>query len=1822
MFRLYRREDVEENVFWDSYCEIEKARLTKYKDSIRERKDTNTIYSELKKKLNLSLSTSNSDKPEGPHLVFKRTLSPNSAQRLRPKSNLLTTWWSHFTEMLHDAHMIDNFFGVKDVQQAYLAERDFRLFFVKKTKFVSLCALTISLFILFLSIMQTISNVYNNSNYFEKYKMQVLSLMSFVVVWLVFDVICIIHIVVISNLRSTSDETIKDIWYGYWINAGHGIITAKFLMGVMRFVVSLATATTCYGLELGATLSVIAVPEFYLISIVLDIFQVIVLSTVPFPWLVIIFMNVLQFVEELLRIYSCKDRLFGGNLYIRTINAVVFSVAVSQFIIAVLSSYSFNRCMRSSFHSIDEQDIAAQEKIILVNMLCRDIKAPMQQMSEIFQSMDSVLSNSPINIEHYTESLQEIAVVVNQIVDDVLFLVRVDEGRFVFRCNTSIDLASMLTDVIEAVMVASMNPADIITSPSIKINSNSLSEKFRHRNNNSSLKDSNLIHFNSSSSSRESVADPHEPRPTKILFRDLLDIELLDDVTTIVTDCYCLRVLLYHALLITCELVQETICKLEDRICVRVERDCSNKQVSQLGTTAPNSPFWCKVSIALKTMSFAHPSMGFDRDKTNGIRRQGLLEQLSVISQRVVNTYNGQWMLYNNCIEFTMLCDDGNETDKEHSSFTSKQSIAESDRSIIIAKDVEFPRALLSEELSPRSGHLSPRSNQLSPRPVQPSPRLTPQSSVKFSIMKKALSLQLPERGHSEDVDQVLSQHAETDKPFLLSAPSPRLSARQSSSILSAREYAIAMDEIEEQLSQFIPTAVYVYATDASMIGLLKNVVGMLPGGNEVVVDSQINLAQLKLAAIIFVQSIDACRKIRHYGFHGKLVVLSERLSYFDDLERQNFDYGVSLPCSERELHSFIRWLFVRLLRDEVASSSQFSLAPNQKNKPRKMSRNRQLYLENMDQRSSRLLLKQKIRVIRRDQESCLPIEPCIIKRWMNFAIVMQQFSQMRWLLTNVFQLAIPFHQFESYGRWKILNPGDSWWHYTSFTEVAALSVVLNMVYSYTIGAATLLFAGVATCYFCTVLWRKSIFRFLQRQGFQINFTNWWWGLTVFDALFTAVTALNQIFIAHELSTVYISDTHSIDEFMNAKIRLYSGSDLVFFVVSFPAWAKLAADYVPWPFCLYGSLILLFRGLLIIRAMTSFLKLILSRFFYLILVMLMLVLILIQFNNELAYRQEFIALFDLIESKDFLEKCLQTSRRSLLLPLRCVDKHYSSFITEVVQRCKDDTLFIGEQFKRKLEQLKVYRLVVKELSYSLQIADGNIFSTPNAATSIYESMKEVYLFDTVRRICSSLLFSFGKDGKLIDTDGLTCTIDDLSLKIFLHVHPSLMLVRVDAELLTAIVCNGCRMAIERMFGNEQCFGNGESSQLLIWIAPCEEITKESTTEINALQINMLDTGSIPAAIPMVQLQPEDLLPLFLLQNGIDRLYQNQVDHSSSFIPLRKARSRKSNNLGTKTSHFPQNDNFKNSSPHYSTGQAICDRFMKFFHIPLRFQAGRVRHTHYKSFQTFVVPYIHTRDCLRFEKWFSSEKQSLAVVDHHHELQVFYRYIAAYGDFQQKLRRQEAKAFQRDVIMSKIRSWSSASQALALPSFQQVKSRSASSSPMAQSKKRRCIGGSIVCYGRFGGELSLAVANSKSAFQSLGWRFHFCVLRDLPDDRSIFFADCIIVENDFSLLAWSYDAQDLIVYLRSKGFQGLLIVAVNRAAMILANSTSTLTSHDFIPKFPRNTRFMASAEASTQYAFQRVVDAPDLFVALPFSLNEIHLILDALHERLLSRFIDA
>lgn len=169
-----------------------------------------------------------------------------------------------------------------------------------------------------------------------------------------------------------------------------------------------------------------------------------------------------------------------------------------------------------------------------------------------------------------------------------------------------------------------------------------------------------------------------------------------------------------------------------------------------------------------------------------------------------------------------------------------------------------------------------------------------------------------------------------------------------------------------------------------------------------------VSIESLSKYGLIFLTSFGQCKILREAGFQGLIVLFSGESSYLDEVNMNMFDFILPLPCLDSEVVSrFSQWL---LQQKELLSASSTSTHEERENE-------RNHSHTNDSSSYSKMKLKTSNAFRRKNTPST--------SQW---SLMVSRLSALRWF----FAFPLPQNSTETYIKWRMLNPTNSYFHYSN----------------------------------------------------------------------------------------------------------------------------------------------------------------------------------------------------------------------------------------------------------------------------------------------------------------------------------------------------------------------------------------------------------------------------------------------------------------------------------------------------------------------------------------------------------------------------------------------------------------------------------------------------------------------------------------------------------------------------------------------------------------------------------------------------------------------
>ncbi len=529
----------------------------------------------------------------------------------------------------------------------------------------------------------------------------------------------------------------------------------------------------------------------------------------------------------------------------------------------------------------------------MINMLCRDFKLPAQQLIQTLMSIDAYalrvnrlvkglqcreeklsskrkdqsndiksrkVGRRLLSLSTYISEAKQCSSTLNDLVDSLLLLNKIEEGRFTMHFEDSLHIATIVTEMLHLL--------------SESINTKSIPKSFWY-------------------------------------MLCLVNVDAIPASCCVKSENQCIKLLVYHSLLALLSLMcDDNIDENLDKVFESFYQghDVVGAEIIPWFTmraelVGEHKENWKSENLDLKDGLFLKMNISVEIPSSAGMSESkygnrilhnpgGMFESACLICNKVACALNGAWKFsgkqdyhflhprknesarYLKChgeVEFLMPCRaiflNGNVSDNSMDSITSG-----------------------FDDVSPSHGNI-------------PTGRVYSNSEVvnsleRFMETSAVGSLVQPGSPINEGNIGIYSQE-EFDQE--LSLPLQAHERRVARNVIASKTFIFLTDVSFESIMMDILHKLKIKSNNLSDIPMLRT----------------LTIAEMKIYEVAFVHSIESCMEVRKKQFTGQIVLFCERVAYLDEDEKRQCDYIVPIPASDSDLTHLLQFLFdVSLKKD------------------------------------------------------------------------------------------------------------------------------------------------------------------------------------------------------------------------------------------------------------------------------------------------------------------------------------------------------------------------------------------------------------------------------------------------------------------------------------------------------------------------------------------------------------------------------------------------------------------------------------------------------------------------------------------------------------------------------------------------------------------------------------------------------------------------------------------------------------------------------------------------------------------------------------------
>jgi hypothetical protein len=795
------------------------------------------------------------------------------------------------------------------------------------------------------------------------------------------------------------------------------------------------------------------------------------------------------------------------------------------------------------------------------------------------------------------------------------------------------------------------------------------------------------------------------------------------------------------------------------------------------------------------------------------------------------------------------------------------------------------------------------------------------------------------------------------------------------------------------KFKQFLMREICLLITDNHMETLARDVIDHLPGNKEMTVLRELQPVTIFAHAVVLIQSEAISRHLREKGYSGKIILLSEQLSYFSELNAKNIDYGLQLPLTEQGLNEFLIYLY-ELMQDREGDSEK-------RNKKKSSSIGQLL----KDKSKFSVSVSGKSTSSKDSGESAASEA---IPVGVSFDIAKLHESFFWWRFQKP---PFSFINLENPVDWTVIN---SVFLYTVLTFLGVYGIVFYLIILIS------LLTIVARSWIYHQRWIYQHFSFLSLYRLFIYFiilgslTNVFWDFFEVKSGDNG-TSLNLL----PLNNPYKSFEDYLGMKRGFQPRGFSSFE---FLCNFCTLLRYFNEVIPPPYFMPLVILYILRVLgnlwyyqnagffdATVTAAVS------ASFFCWILAF-----FICYFNQKELIQNEFLGLHNQIISADALERCSFFAKEFLIPRLDRFNDAEMDLLTKIVSLGKKESilsefqllcdsvldsttidknafnsriLLLSPEMVNAIQQLQHNRRLTNALKYTLTTIDNSLTasispfkSSPTSSVDeVRQNLLKNFKAHIIRLLIEDILRSFIHGGY------------ETVIKFYIFIHPSVAVLRINKELFTTTLFDMVQQSMNRIEKNleELPYLQKIDHQIMIWIQSTHIPNKIIPfSEVRQLQISVLDTGLIKTKLNSnsknskgKNSNPADSSFSRNPFDNFDLSIQKTSAGSSVFFPdiridktdaYKKKFEEQNSSEENKTElnylgkiNFSQGNHgsdgvhdgngankvIKQSEIILSGYHRLSDQFLEYFDLPDRSEMGILFHPQYRSFQKVALPIL-------------------------------------------------------------------------------------------------------------------------------------------------------------------------------------------------------------------------------------------------------------------------
>jgi signal transduction histidine kinase len=584
------------------------------------------------------------------------------------------------------------------------------------------------------------------------------------------------------------------------------------------------------------------------------------------------------------------------------------------------------------------------------------------------------------------------------------------------------------------------------------------------------------------------------------------------------------------------------------------------------------------------------------------------------------------------------------------------------------------------------------------------------------------------------------------------------------------------------------------------------------------------------VAMLTFVTSYELCVELRLREYQGLVVLFSGSINYLDDAQITNLDYCLPLPSSDLHIVRFIEWL-VGVHDREAARNAAAEAEVRDQGLHKRVAEGRRDSLQTGGKARvkgtasssrgwwtvTRLFLAVAVALVDFVRSTAVGVtatlvlmRDCIYSKSMFFMVV-----------------PLPPGTLEGYTKWKILNPAGSWYHRSAEVWFRAFPRFIFGLFLETLVFKNQLTSVVPICFITGLMMvKESAYKFvLKPRGWKLH--HYWLIMPVLASLYYLISILQD-------TGSYDTKPMTLQEFQQTKFVDRSGRQQLYgAILSSVAQRMYSMSWIH-PLNLLLLVLTYARTTQVLWTVLRCLaSLQMAQYLQIVYTQVTLLNMVYLTHQEHSYRAEFIATYDHILSKVFLDQCLDICQQDIRKPLEILLGRKNDLMQVLNRAALSRAFTIDKTVLTRLEPLQVSHMLLSEMvsefgysQYLLPVVEG--------AALVRQPVEALQLGRAVADIVSAFSSSSA----------------DYHVRLVAEVDHQLAVIRVDWRMLSVILTNLINAALRNI--RDDCIETPRNKDLIntIFIKFVALNTEEKVPFVapRVMLVNVCDSSSRAALL--------------------------------------------------------------------------------------------------------------------------------------------------------------------------------------------------------------------------------------------------------------------------------------------------------------------------------------------------------------------------------------